>query len=242
MKVDPVGGTAGDPQSWNRYAYVRNNPIGNSDPSGLDPMPAPLGVPPWERNNPCEGKPFCDSTGSGPSSLGEGEGTTGDSGAEGGALGGEGWGSGGGGERGTGASGDDRGGIIYGPDGKPIMFFAVIYSPYTDQSVLEPSLKAIGIIGMLNKMMEIGGSPTEEVGPESHKFETELAFGAVGALIGARFRRPETGAFVASEIGGVVYGAFTRPWPPPQDTTGSAPYYVPVGDGLEILDWNRVFR
>jgi RHS repeat-associated protein len=32
--VDPLLGQPGDPQSWNRYAYVRNNPINNIDPSG----------------------------------------------------------------------------------------------------------------------------------------------------------------------------------------------------------------
>jgi len=32
--VDPLLGQPGDPQSWNRYAYVRNNPTNNVDPSG----------------------------------------------------------------------------------------------------------------------------------------------------------------------------------------------------------------
>jgi RHS repeat-associated protein len=32
--VDPVGGDPADPQSWNRYAYVRNDPINMADPSG----------------------------------------------------------------------------------------------------------------------------------------------------------------------------------------------------------------
>jgi len=33
--VDPLLGRPGDPQSWNRYAYARNNPTNNVDPSGL---------------------------------------------------------------------------------------------------------------------------------------------------------------------------------------------------------------
>jgi RHS repeat-associated protein len=33
--VDPLLGQPGDPQTWNRYAYVRNNPINNVDPSGM---------------------------------------------------------------------------------------------------------------------------------------------------------------------------------------------------------------
>ena len=32
--VDPVLGQPSDPQSWNRYAYVRNNPVNLVDPSG----------------------------------------------------------------------------------------------------------------------------------------------------------------------------------------------------------------
>jgi RHS repeat-associated protein len=34
LSVDPVTGDAESPQSWNRYAYVRNNPINAIDPDG----------------------------------------------------------------------------------------------------------------------------------------------------------------------------------------------------------------
>jgi RHS repeat-associated protein len=32
--ADPLGGQVGDPQTWNRYAYGRNDPINLTDPSG----------------------------------------------------------------------------------------------------------------------------------------------------------------------------------------------------------------
>jgi RHS repeat-associated protein len=34
LRPDPLEGIVGDPQSWNRYAYVENDPINLSDPSG----------------------------------------------------------------------------------------------------------------------------------------------------------------------------------------------------------------
>jgi RHS repeat-associated protein len=34
LASDPLEGVVGDPQSWNRYAYVENDPINLSDPSG----------------------------------------------------------------------------------------------------------------------------------------------------------------------------------------------------------------
>jgi RHS repeat-associated protein len=33
--ADPISGSPGDPQSWNRYVYARDNPINITDPSGL---------------------------------------------------------------------------------------------------------------------------------------------------------------------------------------------------------------
>lgn len=34
MSVDPVGGSIGSSQSWNRYSYVLNNPLAFNDPDG----------------------------------------------------------------------------------------------------------------------------------------------------------------------------------------------------------------
>ena len=34
FSVDPAGGQVGDSQAWNRYSYVRNNPLGANDPDG----------------------------------------------------------------------------------------------------------------------------------------------------------------------------------------------------------------
>ncbi len=36
MSPDPMGGHSADPQSLNRYTYVRNNPLKLTDPSGMN--------------------------------------------------------------------------------------------------------------------------------------------------------------------------------------------------------------
>jgi RHS repeat-associated protein len=58
LSPDPIGGSSLDPQSWNRYVYVRDNPLGLIDPTGL------YGIDPdgfiGSQTNPCEGKgPMC---------------------------------------------------------------------------------------------------------------------------------------------------------------------------------------
>jgi RHS repeat-associated protein len=40
LSPDVLGGKPEDPQTWNRYAYARNNPLGLIDPDGLAPAPA----------------------------------------------------------------------------------------------------------------------------------------------------------------------------------------------------------
>ncbi len=59
---DPAGLAAGDtsnPQSWNRYAYVLNNPLALVDPSGLGPQECD------EEPNPADCDPFLGGSGDG---------------------------------------------------------------------------------------------------------------------------------------------------------------------------------
>jgi RHS repeat-associated protein len=43
---DPAGASPIQPQSWNPYSYVLNNPVNLVDPSGLDPEgPTPIPAP-----------------------------------------------------------------------------------------------------------------------------------------------------------------------------------------------------
>jgi RHS repeat-associated protein len=44
LSVDPVLGNQVEPQSWNRYVYVRDNPVNATDPDGRDPLGAALGA------------------------------------------------------------------------------------------------------------------------------------------------------------------------------------------------------
>jgi RHS repeat-associated protein len=39
LSADPVHGSMGDGQSWNRYAYAGNDPVNRWDPWGLEPKP-----------------------------------------------------------------------------------------------------------------------------------------------------------------------------------------------------------
>jgi len=50
MSPDPRAGDITNPQSWNRYAYVANNPSTLIDPKGLDVVPCGHGA---ARYQPC---------------------------------------------------------------------------------------------------------------------------------------------------------------------------------------------
>ncbi|MFZ3213424.1 MAG: RHS repeat-associated core domain-containing protein [Terriglobales bacterium] len=58
MSQDPLAGTPADPQTLNRYAYVRNDPIRNVDPLGL-----------FIKNDPPEPEPVVEPTGVDPISI-----------------------------------------------------------------------------------------------------------------------------------------------------------------------------
>ncbi len=57
-------GRLGDPQSWNRYAYTRGDPVNRADPGGTDDCDADFCVDVWSWGDPFDG--FWDSM-SGPS-------------------------------------------------------------------------------------------------------------------------------------------------------------------------------
>ena len=61
IQPDPLVPEPGDPQSLNRYAYVNNNPLRYTDPSGrtVDAGGAPIGCDP--RQDKCQGNPYWNS-------------------------------------------------------------------------------------------------------------------------------------------------------------------------------------
>jgi RHS repeat-associated protein len=60
MSLDPLGGSTGNPQSLNRYAYVANDPINFSDPSGAASMKVCLLNEHGDETNFCVGGGFID--------------------------------------------------------------------------------------------------------------------------------------------------------------------------------------
>jgi len=121
MAVDPGNDTRlENPQSWNKYTYVRNNPIAYVDPYGMNSMPRPYNVPQWKWKDPCAGMPVCSEAGGNTGSGGDG-GSSGGSGDPGQTSGGS---STDGGEEGTGGSGEwVIIGTVPGPGGEPVPIF-----------------------------------------------------------------------------------------------------------------------
>jgi hypothetical protein len=58
---DPLlaSGRVGDPQSWNRYTYVRNNPLALIDPTGLDWVASGNASNPYSWVDKCEEGVVC---------------------------------------------------------------------------------------------------------------------------------------------------------------------------------------
>ena len=52
-----AGANLSNPQGWNGYSYVGNNPLGNVDPSGMDPFSGDPGDGGWD-GDPCLFDPF----------------------------------------------------------------------------------------------------------------------------------------------------------------------------------------
>jgi RHS repeat-associated protein len=53
MSPDPLGGKLVDPQTLNKYSYVRNNPINLTDPTGSRGIdPDPKKTPVWSLPTP----------------------------------------------------------------------------------------------------------------------------------------------------------------------------------------------
>jgi RHS repeat-associated protein len=60
MSLDPLGGSTGNPQSLNRYAYVHNDPVNFTDPSGAASMKVCLLNERGDETNFCVGGGFID--------------------------------------------------------------------------------------------------------------------------------------------------------------------------------------
>ena len=69
-----------NPQSWNRYAYGLNDPVGHADPTGLFAPPPGLACAPWDASCNIPGNDACSSTLPGADSFAPGIPTPGDGG------------------------------------------------------------------------------------------------------------------------------------------------------------------